>query len=123
MLFGIGTDIIEIERIDHAIVKNSRFLEKFFTTTEQEYFKSRKNRPETVAGYFAAKEAVSKALGTGVRKFNLIDIEIQKNEMGKPVVFLLNNAGRFAEENKISRVFVSISHSQNYAVANAVAEI
>ncbi|HEY5575565.1 MAG TPA: holo-ACP synthase, partial [Clostridiaceae bacterium] len=65
MIAGIGTDIVEIGRIDKAIRKNAKFMDKVFSTEEKKYLKSRKMRPEYVAGRFAAKEAVSKALGTG----------------------------------------------------------
>ena len=69
MIIGIGTDIIEIDRIENAINNNKRFLEKVFTIKEIEMFKKRNMRSEIVAGNFAAKEAISKALGTGFRYF------------------------------------------------------
>ena len=86
MILGIGTDIIEIDRISRAIDNTPMFLEKIFTKREIEQLTRSKLRVESVAGNFAAKEAVSKALGTGVRGFNFKDIEVLRDELGKPVV-------------------------------------
>lgn len=123
MIVGIGTDIIEVERISKAVKKNGRFLLKNFTLKEQGYFKERNNATETIAGNFAAKEAVSKALGTGFKGFGLIDIEILRNQEGTPVVFLYGQARRVSGDKNIDHIWVSISHCKTYATATAVAEI
>ena len=73
-ILGIGIDIVEIKRIEDALNKNKRFLDKLFTKEEIKYFESRNFKIETIAGNFAAKEAISKAMGTGIRNFNFIDI-------------------------------------------------
>lgn len=113
---GIGNDIIEIKRIEKAVSKES-FIQKVFTDKEIEYIRSRGNRAESYAGRFAAKEAVSKALGTGIRNFALTDIEILNNELGKPYVIFKNNISHFNEKYFID---ISISHCREYASAAAI---
>lgn len=118
MIIGIGTDVIEIERVKRAAA-NSRFMERFFTEGEREYLLSRK--AESIAGYFSAKEAVVKAIGTGFSGFKWKDIEIVKNN-SVPGVLLHGNALKIARERGIRVIHLSISHSREYAVATAVAE-
>ncbi|MPW26583.1 holo-ACP synthase [Alkalibaculum sp. M08DMB] len=120
-IFGTGIDIIEIYRIEKVVSKHPKFLDKYFTSIELEYFASKKNNYQNIAGYFAAKEAVSKALGTGFREYRLIDIEIVKNRLNKPEVVLHHNAKKIIIENKINHIYLSISHSKDYAIANAIA--
>ena len=122
MIAGIGTDIIEIERVNKAVLKTPSFVTKSFTIKEQDYFKLRKNAPESIAGNFAAKEAVSKALGTGFNGFGLIDIEILRDEKGRPIVFLYGKAEQIKKQKNIGNIWVSISHCKAYATAYAVAE-
>ena len=90
MILGIGVDIIEIDRIEKAIKKQNKFLEKIFTNKEIEYFQNRKMNIEVIAGNFAAKEAISKALGTGFRGISFLDIEVLRDELGKPLVNIEN---------------------------------
>ena len=85
MIIGIGNDIIEIERIEKAISKES-FKNKVYTQRELENIEKRGDRVETYAGIFSAKEAISKAIGTGVREFSLTDLEILNDDLGKPYV-------------------------------------
>ena len=85
-IFGIGIDIAEIYRIKDILEKNNRFINKIFTENERKYFESKNFRVETIAGNFAAKEAISKALGTGIRNFEFKDIEVIRDEKGKPIV-------------------------------------
>ena len=120
-IFDIGVDIIEIYRIKELIDKNQRFLEKVFTVKEIEYFESKGFRAETIAGNFAAKEAISKSIGTGIRNFNLKDIEVLRNELGKPIVKTYNNFNQICIDYNISEIKVSISHCKDYAIANAIA--
>ena len=108
-ILGIGVDIIEIYRIKEILDKNPRFLEKVFTSKEIEYFESKDFRPETIAGNFVAKEAISKSIGTGIRKFNLRDIEVLRDELGKPTVKTYNNLKDF--ENQLSDDFIKINRS------------
>ena len=120
MIIGIGTDIIEIDRVENAINKNNSFLEKVFTSKEIEMFKSRNMRSEVIAGNFAAKEAVSKALGTGFRGFSLTDMEILRDELGKPIVFLNKDIEKMI--NVEYRLNISISHNKTSAIAFAILE-
>ena len=118
MIFGTGIDIIEIERIQKAI-ENTNFTKRFFSEKEQEYFLKKNMRPETVAGNFAAKEAFSKALGTGFSGFELKDVEILRDGLGKPYIEVGES---LTEKLDGKRIFVSISHSEKYAVANVIIE-
>ena len=121
MVKGIGVDIIEIDRIEKAVQKSDRFVTRLFTEKEIEYFKLRNMKAESIAGNFAGKEAVVKALGTGLRGFQWTDIEILRDELGKPVVYLHGGAEKVAKDLGISQVMMSISHCKTYAVANGVA--
>jgi len=121
MVKGIGVDIIEIERIKKAVEKSDRFVKRLFTENEIEYFKSKNMKAETIAGNFAAKEAIVKALGTGLRGFQWTDIEVLRDELGKPVVHLQGGAKTVATDRGITEIMLSISHCKEYAVANGVA--
>lgn len=116
-IYGIGTDIIEISRIEKAINRTKLFKEKVYTEKEIEHIEKKKNPYASYAGRFAAKEAISKALGTGVRDFLLKDIEILNDELGKPIVYLYNEIKKLAEGLKIQ---ISISHSKEYAVSTVI---
>lgn len=121
MILGIGTDIVEIRRIEKAISHNN-FLTKFFTSKENDFFILRKFSSHSIAGNFASKEAVSKVLGTGFRNFSPIDIEVLRNKDGSPYVILYNEAYNLAARKNIQTIHLSISHCLDYAVAYAVAE-
>ena len=123
LILGVGIDIVEIRRIKNAIESNDRFLEKIFTSTELEYLKSRNLRPEYVAGRFAAKEAVAKALGTGFRGFDFKDIEIDRTTLGKPIVVLKGKAKLIAKKEGQYNIHLSISHGEDSAVAYAILEV
>lgn len=118
-MIGLGIDIIEIKRIEKAIEKHDNFLTRIFCENEILYFKSKGNKAETVAGLFAAKEAVSKVLGTGISGFPWLDIEISHTEFGQPIVILKDQAKKLADEKSITKIMISISHCKTYAVANA----
>ena len=123
MIVGIGVDIVEIRRIKDILERNDKFLEKIFTIKEIEYLKARNLRPEYVAGRFAAKEAVSKALGTGFRGFNFRDIIIESTTLGKPAVTLEGEAKNIANKNGNTTIHLSISHGCDSAIAYAVLEV
>ena len=118
MIKGIGTDIIEISRIENSM-NNPKFLEKNFTVSENEYFQSKHMKPQSVAACFAAKEAFSKALGTGIAGFSLSDVEVLHNECGAPYIRLYNNAKGLCGNKK---VHLSLSHSHKYATAVVIIE-
>lgn len=117
MIKGVGIDLIEINRIEKAIQKNERFVEKLFTEKEIKYFNSRNNKAETIAGNFAAKEAIAKALGTGV-VFDWKSIEVLRTEQGQPVVTLYGKALALFQELGGSVIKVSIAHNKSNAIAN-----
>ena len=121
MIIGIGTDIIEIERIETAVKRTKNFMNKMFTENEIKIFESRGFRSEVIAGNFAAKEAVSKAVGTGFRDFGVKDIEILRDELGKPIVNLSSKVYKVIKRNDVS-IHVSISHNSTNAIAYAVME-
>ena len=120
-IFGIGTDIIEIDRFQKdGKPPGNRFMARCFTMREREYLKNR--RLENIAGYFAAKEAVAKALGTGFAGFSPSAIEIIHNNAGKPEIVLHDGAARIADKAGIKKIDISISHCKTLAVAMAVAQ-
>ncbi len=121
MIIGIGTDIIEISRIERAIQRTNTFIERSFTYDEIAYFKLKGFKGNVVAGNFAAKEAISKAIGTGFRGFGLKDIEVLRNELGKPVVNLSDKIYKLLETKEFN-MHVSISHSKENAIAYAIME-
>ena len=116
-IYGIGTDIIEISRIEKAINQTALFKKKVYTEKEIEHIEKKKNPYASYAGRFASKEAVSKAFGTGVYGFSLSDIEILNDEMGKPYVTLYNAIEEKAQGLVIQ---ISISHSREYAVSTVM---
>ena len=118
MIIGIGTDIIEVARIKKAVEKEY-FLNKVYTKREVKDFGGNYC---SLAGNYAVKEAVSKAFGSGFRSFCPIDIEVLRDELGKPYVELYNNALRMLEEREISHIHVSISHTNEYAVGYVIFE-
>ena len=122
MIIGIGTDIVEINRIEKVIMRTSSFIEKSFTSNEIEYFKFKGLKGNVIAGNFAAKEAISKALGTGFRGFGLQDIEILRDELGKPVANLSYKIYKLLDIKEFN-MHVSISHSKENAIAYAVMEV
>lgn len=111
---NIGTDIIEIDRVEKS-ARNENFLRGVYTQSELEYCRAHGSKAQTLAGMFCAKEAVSKAVGTGFCGFRPCDIEILHGENGAPRVNLLGGAQKYNGQIKIS-----ISHCERYAVATAV---
>jgi len=123
MISGIGIDSIEVERINNQILKGNRFKERIFTPKEISYCESKKYRAQNYAACFSAKEAFLKALGTGWR-FGLShrDIEIVNDNLGKPVIVLYGKAKKFAEDNKITNIHVSLTHLKHIATAIVTVE-
>ncbi len=120
MIVGIGTDIVEIQRIKNVIENNTKFLERVYTDKELDYAVSdKKIKYNILAGMWAAKEAFAKATGKGFRSFSLKDVEVLHNELGKPYLDLYNVA--FVEAGG-TNVHISISHSEITAVAYCIIE-
>lgn len=115
MIEGIGIDIIELNRIGDLIDRQKKIIDRVLTPAEKDKFitLSERRKVEYLAGRFAAKEAFSKAVGTGIgEKLSFQDIEIHSDELGKPVIIKPFSEG----------VHLSISHSEQYAVAQVVIE-
>lgn len=116
-------DIVEIRRIKEAIGKHVNFIDRVFSKNEIEYLKNRNLRPEFVAGRFAAKEAVVKAMGTGFRGFDLKEVEIDRAASGKPSVILRGKAKLMANKCGNYKIHLSISHGVDNAIAYAIMEV
>ena len=116
---GVGCDIVSVSRIAKLIV-DQRFLDNVYTVYEHEYISE--NGTQTAAGLWAAKEAVSKALGTGFVGFTAKDIEIRHNESGTPQIVLYNGAKTRSELIHIENIHISISHEKEQVIAFAVME-
>ena len=113
----LGIDIVKVERIRASLERfGDRFSNRVLTPNEQRYVRG---RPETMAGRWAAKEAVSKVLGLGVRGIGWRDIEIERLPTGQPAVRLHGRAQARAEQLGMGRIAVTISHEADYAVAMA----
>lgn len=120
MIIGIGTDIIEIERIKKAIQTRPKLGERIFTSRELEYCSTKGNTFASLAARFAAKEAVAKALGTGIEGFKWLDIEVFNDEKGKPEIKLSNQALVKGQDLGVKKIEISLSHCKEYAVAMVV---
>lgn len=119
MIYNIGTDIIEISRIEKSL-ENSRFLEKFFSSHEKQVFMMKSFATQTIAVNFCGKEAFAKSLGTGVRGFSLNEVSILRDELNAPYIFLEGKAKQIAD-NKNLDFKISLSHSKDYATATVIA--
>ncbi len=120
MIIGVGIDLIEIERIGKAIARQA-FIARVFTPAEQAYCDSRKaGRSASYAARFAGKEAVLKALGTGLVYGSWLDIEILPDSMGAPAVALSGSFAKIAAEKNINQLYISLTHARQYAAAQVV---
>lgn len=124
MIVGIGTDIIEVKRIDEAIQKyGERFVRRIFTEAEIEYCSARKAAAMHYAGRFASKEAAFKALQRGWGgEVSWKDVEIVNEPSGAPRLHFYGKALEIAQEKKVTASHVSISHIQDLATAIVVLE-
>ncbi len=122
MIFGIGTDITEVKRF-RKWISDPKMISRFFNETEQKETGSEKSRLEHYAARFAAKEAFSKALGTGILGFDLKEVFIVKDENGKPFMKVTGKAENLLKERCGNcAVHVSLSHETEYAIAYVVIE-
>ncbi len=122
-VFGIGVDIVEIARIEGVIARQGeRFLERVFTAEERAYCGGQREPARCYAARFAAKEAVSKAFGTGIgEQVGWLDLTVLRDAAGKPSLRLEGAAKAYAREVGVGEVLISLSHSEHYAVAQALA--
>lgn len=119
MTLSTGVDIVEIARIQKSL-SNPRFLTRLFGVSEQAQYLERGARASFAAGNFCAKEAFSKALGTGIRSFALAEVEVLRDGLGKPYFVFSGKAEQLVRS--CGKCFeVSISHTKDYAVAFVVA--
>lgn len=118
MIIGIGNDIIETKRVEKASNRIA-FLTRCFTNEEQTQLG---NKAVSLAGNFCVKESVAKALGTGFRHFMPIDIEVLRDEFGKPYVNLYGNAKIQADKQGVKKIHVSISNLKDLVSAFVVLE-
>jgi len=121
MIVGTGVDIVEVWRIKEALdTWGERFLKRIFTKRELDYASTKKFSHESLAARFACKESVLKAFGDTKRGIQLKSIEIVNDPKGKPEVVLHKEAKEFACGNCLDKIIVSMSHTSNYAVSNAI---
>ena len=118
-----GIDVVNISRIEDMVLKHdTHFLERVYTAREIAYAGTNKKRFERLAGRFAAKEAVLKLLGTGLRgKMKWTDIEVSNDYLGKPTIHLSGEVQTLAEKNGIKQIALSITHTSEIAMASVVA--
>ncbi|MHC1706700.1 MAG: holo-ACP synthase [Bacteroidales bacterium] len=123
MIYGIGTDIIEVSRVGGLITRGDNFKEGVFTPGEIEYCESKRHKNQHYAARFAAKEAFLKALGTGwAFGISFIQVDVFNDELGKPEIRLKGKAEEYVKEKGINKIYVSITHLKDYAVAMVVLE-
>lgn len=122
-ILGIGVDIVEIARFDGAMQRQGqKFLDRLFLPSEQAFCKPQHSPARCYSARFAAKEAVSKALGTGIgADIGWRDIELGRKSTGQPFIILHGRGAETAAGKGITEILISLSHSEHYAVANAVA--
>src|ERR1035438_9652702 len=124
MILGVGIDIIEVARIASSYEKfGERFVNRILHADEIAYCLSHKNPAPFLAVRFAAKEAISKAFGTGIcARLGWQDMEIRRKENGVPFVILHGKGKKLFDERGAKQLLISLSHTENYATAVAVLE-
>ena len=119
MIAGVGVDLLEVERLRAALERTPSIRDRLFTAAEQAVCGDRVDR---LAARFAAKEAVAKALGTGIRGFAFLDVEVVTDELGAPSVRLHGAAVEVAAARGVDRWHLSLSTADTHVVAYAIAE-
>jgi holo-[acyl-carrier protein] synthase len=124
MIVGIGTDLMEIGRIQQSIARfGDRFLQRVYTPREIAYCSLKKNSAESFAARFAAKEAGAKALGTGISHgISWLELEVTREPSGKPCLTLSGRAADYARVLSITRISLSLTHSRDAALAVVIME-
>lgn len=116
----VGIDTVEIKRIEALTINKERFIERVFSLKEQQEFREKNNKSEHIAAAFSAKEAFSKALGTGVSGFNLNEVSLLHKANGKPYLEFSGKAREIVKKSKLS-FDVSITHTDSIATAIVIA--
>jgi holo-[acyl-carrier protein] synthase len=124
MIVGVGTDLIEIARIEQSVARfGDRFLARVFTPGEIAYCQRKKHAAESFAARFAAKEAGAKALGTGISQgISWLELEVTREPRGKPVLALQGRAAARATALGVTHISMSITHSRDQALAVVIME-
>ena len=124
LIVGCGIDLVKIERIEIIIKKwGDNFTSRVFTLLEREYCEKKKgNKYQSYAGKFAAKEALLKSLGLGLRGVNWKEIELKNDELGQPIIEISGKLKNIASLKGVSKYFISISHTKDHAVAQVILE-
>jgi holo-[acyl-carrier protein] synthase len=118
---GLGVDIIEIERMEQALKRTPRMRKRLFSEKEQKYAQSKARPAVHFALFFAAKEAVLKALGTGFSGMAFTDVEVDHDRYGRPIPILRGHAREVAEAQGIIEMQISLSYTHSVGVVSAVA--
>jgi len=124
MIVGIGVDIVDIRRVRGVLERRGdRFVRRVFTAAEQEYCRAHRDPSPYFAARFAAKEALFKALGTGwAQGVTWLDAEVQRQESGAPRLVITGCARKLADQRGTRRTHVSLSHSEEAAIAVVILE-
>lgn len=124
MIYGIGTDIVEVARLENSIQNfGDEFALRVLAESEMESYMQTKLKARFLAKRFAAKEAFSKALGTGIRGVvSFQNIAVSHDDLGKPILILAQELADFVHEKRITQMHVSISDEKNLAAAFVVLE-
>jgi holo-[acyl-carrier protein] synthase len=124
LIIGCGIDLVRIERIEKIINRwGINFNSRIFTPLERDYCEKKKdNKFQSYAGKFAAKEALLKALGLGLRGGNWKEIEIRNNELGQPIIDTSGKLKNIALTKGVKKYFITISHTKEYAIAQVILE-
>ena len=125
MIYGVGVDIIEIDRIKNSLKRfANHFEEKVFTVNEINYCRSKAEPSIHFAGRFAIKEAVMKSLGKGMgQSIDWKDIEVNNIESGQPVLQVYGKCKTLFNQLNLKKIHISISHDKSHAVGQAIAEL
>lgn len=115
MIIGVGVDLVDLSRFENSIEKNPGLIEKIFHTDERDA------ATRTLAGRFAAKEALIKVFGDS-KPMRWHDVRVSKDELGKPEISLFDSTAEYAKSRGIQNLHLSISHDGNFAMAFLVAE-
>ncbi len=122
MIIGCGVDIVSVERFS-KLAKNDKFIQRFFHPTEVEYVKKNANKAkESLAVRFAAKEALGKALGSGIGCLTLRNICVSNLPSGKPILEVFDDVKIKIKEYNVDFIHVSLSHEKDFAIAQVILE-
>ena len=120
-ILGIGVDLVEVGRIEKAMARHEEFVSRIFSIRERKRCEDCARPARRYAACFAAKEAASKALGTGVKGFTWQEVEVLSDERGRPYLVLSGRAEEVAKSRGVEKMQVSISHTRDLAMAFAQA--